>query len=82
MADTTKETPKKIVYILHYRQGQNPHPMNSAFEADSSIPLTKLIDRAKRFCTNMNWRFISIKPFIIDMDKMEKEAGVEELVNQ
>lgn len=68
------EQKPKIIYTLHYRRGDNPHPMQKNFEANSELKIPQLVERCKAYCTNMNYRFISVGPWLSDLALDEKKA--------
>lgn len=63
--------PLKSLFMLYYRTGNNPHPMQIFFFAEG--PINQIIERAKRFCDNTNKRFHFCIPAIIDLDAEEKK---------
>jgi hypothetical protein len=60
----------KILYILYYRQGANPHPQFLFFYHNSS-DMKIIAERAKKHCDFMNFRFVYVRPAVVDLDKME-----------
>jgi hypothetical protein len=60
----------KILYTLWYRQGSNPHPQFIFFPFPSR-DIRTIVDRAKRHCEVMNYRFVSVKATIVDLDHAE-----------
>lgn len=60
----------KIPYVLYYRQGNNPYPQFFVF-FHGSKDLRKVVDRSKRHCELMNYRFVSVKPLIVDFAEAE-----------
>jgi len=60
----------KILYILYYRQGANPHPQ-FLFFYHSSTDMKVIAERAKKHCDFMNFRFVYVRPAVVDLDKME-----------
>lgn len=61
---------KKIMYVLHYRKGDNPHPMTKYFFVAGDISIA--MARARAHCDNMNFRFLRIDPFLSDLEADEK----------
>jgi hypothetical protein len=66
-------TEEKILYMLHYRRGDNPHPMTKFFRAPKNMKMLSLVERCKNYCTTMSFRFISVAPFESDLDLEEKK---------
>ena len=60
----------KILYELYYRQGNNPHPQTVMFYFTPG-DMKAVVDRSKRFCEVLNYRFVHVRPAIIDLDKEE-----------
>lgn len=59
-----------IQYTLYYRVGTNPHPQFTFFlwpSADMRI----VVERAKRFCDGMNYRFVNVQPSMTDLNSVE-----------
>lgn len=68
----------EIAYVLFYRQGSNPHPQFFVFNYPSG-DIRRVVDRAKKHCELMNYRFVNVRPFVVDMDAAEaKQFGVAE----
>lgn len=61
---------KKIMYVLHYRKGDNPHPMTKYFFINGDISVA--MARARAHCDNMNFRFLRIDPFLSDLEADER----------
>jgi len=64
---------EQIIYTLHYRRGDNPHPMQKNFKASSELKIPQLVERCKTYCTNMSYRFISVGPWLSDLSMDEKK---------
>lgn len=64
------EVPKKGLFVLYYRSGNNPHPQFVFFEGGGT--LQNVIERARRFCESMSYRFVYCRPAIINLDEEEK----------
>lgn len=64
------QTEPKILYLLFYRQGNNPHPQFRFFYHQSKS-MNVIAERAKRHCEVMSYRFVHVTPAIIDMDHAE-----------
>ncbi len=69
------KTGTKLIYTLHYRRGDNPHPMQKNFEASAEFEkkIGPLVERCKTYCTNMSYRFISVAPWLSDLAMDEKK---------
>lgn len=64
---------EQIIYTLHYRRGDNPHPMQKNFKAAPDLKIPQLVERCKTYCTNMSYRFISVGPWLSDLVMDEKK---------
>ena len=73
------ETKTSLPYLYHlfFRQGSNPHPQDTLFY-HSSKDMRVVVERAKRFCENMNYRFTQVKPAIVDLDAEERKSRGQE----
>jgi len=63
-------SPERNLYVLFYRQGQNPHPQELHFYY-GSFDMRVVVERVKRHCECMNYRFVNVRPFFTDLDKEE-----------
>lgn len=59
------------LYILFYRKGQNPYPMQKNFVNKGG--LSKAIDAGKNHCDRITARFLRVDPFIRDLSKEETD---------
>jgi hypothetical protein len=59
-----------IIYILYYRQGNNPHPQFCFFH-HTSTDMKVISERAKRHCEVMNYRFVYVRAALVDLDRAE-----------
>ena len=57
-------------FTLYYRQGRNPHPQFTFFDYPSK-DMKLVVERAKRFCDQMSYRFVYVQPSVTDLDKEE-----------
>lgn len=69
------QTPSETTYILYYRQGQNPHPQFFIFNHPASENMRAVVDRVKRHCELMNYRFVNVRPFLVDLAEAERRVG-------
>lgn len=69
---------ERILYMLHYRRGDNPHPMTKFFRAPRNMKMLHLVERCKSYCTAMSYRFISVAPFESDLDLEEKKHNEQQ----
>lgn len=60
------------IFTLYYRQGMNPHPMQKNFRFAGEFK--QAIERGKSHCENMGLRFITVRPFITELDMEEKRS--------
>jgi hypothetical protein len=59
----------KKLYKLYYKRGFDPHcELVFAFDGD----LASAIKRGREHCLRMNYKFIHVKPYFIDLDESEK----------
>ena len=63
----------KNIYLLFYRSGNNPSPLFVATEFPPDWSLNRIVSRCKDHCTNMNYRFVQVKKFFVDLDRAERE---------
>jgi hypothetical protein len=76
MSDTKPGIPipnAKSLYVLYYRQGANPSYMQKWFEFSGN--LTEAINRGRKHCEIMNMRFLSVRPFLSDLETEEKSLS-------
>jgi hypothetical protein len=62
-------TTKELAYELHYRRGNN-RPQMKVFFFNGNLPMA--IDRARKHCERMDYRFCGCYPFAVDLDIQEK----------
>lgn len=65
------EPAKKNMYILHYRKGDNPHPMTKFFFIEGDIQ--KAMARARSHCDTMNYRFLRVDSFVSNLEADEQK---------
>lgn len=61
------------MYVLYYREGQNPHPQTKYFNLKGEF--RQVIARVKRHCELMHMRFINVRPFLSNLDDDERRIG-------
>jgi hypothetical protein len=66
--DGTSHSP--VRYVLYFREGRNPHPQFLTFDHPST-DMKVVVERVKRYCDTMGMRFVSVSPFLVDLDKEE-----------
>jgi hypothetical protein len=66
-------TVDSVLYTLYYRKGDNPHPQ-FLFCWLPTQDMKFVADRVKKHCEAMNYRFVYVRPTIVDLDKAEKSA--------
>ena len=64
---------KKSMFMLYYRQGQNPHSQFTFFFASGSF--NQIVAAAKNFCETVNYRFVTVKPAIINFEEEIKKLN-------
>lgn len=57
-------------YLLYYRQGNNPHAQFFVFY-HASKDMKTITARVKRHCEVMNYRFVYVRPLVVDLDREE-----------
>jgi hypothetical protein len=77
MAQVTVDLEK--LYTLYFRTRENPHPEFIVFRCDAGWRPAVL--KAKLYCENSNKRFVTVRPFFVDIDKpvvptLEESANV------
>jgi hypothetical protein len=65
---------KSRTFILYYHF-RAAAPLTKVFEFDGT--LKDAVARAELHCKRMNYRFIKVRPFIIDFDEQEKRRNDE-----
>ena len=65
---------KTRVYTLYYHYRASA-PKTLVFEFKGSF--NEAIERGRAFCARVNYRFIKVKPFIIDLDEREKRITTD-----
>lgn len=60
----------KIQYTLYFRVGTNPHPQFTFFLWPSP-DMRIVVERAKRFCDGMGYRFVNVQPSMTDLNSVE-----------
>jgi hypothetical protein len=60
----------KILYTLYFRHGRNPYPQFTFFYHSSKDPKVAM-QRAQRHCEVQGFKFVSVQPAIVDMDKQD-----------
>ena len=74
-AEALKPETSRRFFQLHYRKGQRP-PATKIFILDGS--LAQAIERAKKHCEKMDYRFCGCYPFIVDLDIQEANREKED----
>lgn len=72
-ADTVFKN-KERIYILHFRQGNQVQIKHFNFTGN----LKDAAERAKIHCERMGYRFIFVRPFVVDLDHQESMKNSEE----
>lgn len=65
-----------VVWCLWFRQGNNPHPKTLHFLL-ATDDQRDAYQRAKRHCEVMNYRFVHVEPFLVDLDLKENFLNQE-----
>lgn len=60
-------------YVLYYRQGNELGYKIKWFDFIGDLPAA--IVRGRNHCTNMNFKFLFVRPFLSDLDQDEKQLG-------
>ena len=69
-AATEESVAIPVQYILYYRKTSSPHPEFISFFMKTTN-MRKVMERARRHCEVMNYRFVLVAPFVVDLDKAE-----------
>ena len=69
-AATEESVAIPVQYILYYRKTSSPHPEFISFFMKTTN-MRKVMERARRHCEVMNYRFVQVAPFVVDLDKAE-----------
>ena len=64
----------EIIYTLFYRVSNNPYPLVINFVLKTT-DMKVVMERTKRHCDLMNYRFVRVQPFMTDIDKAEKRVN-------
>jgi hypothetical protein len=70
LTDVSRMGQNQYRFTLYFRQGRNPHPQFTFFDYPSK-DMKLVVERAKRFCEQMSYRFVNVQPSVIDLDKEE-----------
>ena len=65
---------RTFILYYHFRAAK---PLDLVFTFDGNLP--EAIERGKKHCTVMNYRFIKVRPFIVDLDEREARRNVGSL---
>ena len=75
--DPTVIEGKRSLWTLHYRKGNNPHPMTKNFWHEGS--LREVVERVKKHCETLGERFVRLEPFVVDLNLVERQhLGVKD----
>lgn len=69
---STPFTEKTRVYILYYHHRASA-PLTRIFCIDGD--LFKAAERGKEHCRRCNYRFIKVRPFVVDLEEIEKRIN-------
>ena len=58
-------------YILYYIKTPNPHTQMKVF-CYKAKDLKEVVQRVKDHCSNMNYRFVRVEPFLKDLNYDER----------
>lgn len=65
------------LYVLYYREGSNPHPMQKNFRMAKTHSFNDVVKRAKEHCEQMNLRFYQVRPWFSDFAAEEKRRNID-----
>lgn len=71
----------KITYMLFFRHGQNPAPQFFCVEFPADWPITRIVQRCKDHCTVMNYRFVLVRPLLVDLAQAERTQNGESVTS-
>jgi hypothetical protein len=63
------------LFTLFYIHGNTPKVQHLNFSFKG--PFKDAIQRGRNFCTRVNYRFISVRPFLTSLEDLEQRAGGE-----
>lgn len=62
-------SPLASLYILFYRTGNNPRPLEKYFEIpNSSGDMREIINKCKDYCDQTGFRFVKVERFLSNME--------------
>ena len=59
------------IWTLYYRYGNIPHQQKNFIMLDNNPSMKDAIERAREHCIRMGYRFICVRPFLVDLDEQE-----------
>lgn len=65
-----------ILWTLWFRAGGNPHSQCLHFQFETVDP-RRAYERGKLHCERMNYRFVKVEPFLVDLDHRENFLNQE-----
>ena len=74
---TSPASLRTFILYYHFRAAA---PLTLVFEHKGD--LKSAIERGQSHCTRMNYRFIKVRPFIVDLDEREKRRNEEDFVHE
>lgn len=75
IADQVNEERKLIqdrLYTLYYHF-KTSHPLSLVFQFKGTLPAA--IERGQLHCRRCNYKFIKVRPFLVDLDEREKRLN-------
>ena len=72
-------TTQERTYILYYHF-RAAKPLDLVFTYHGTLP--EAIERGKQHCERMQYRFIKVRPFIVDLDEREVRRNQEEFSHE
>jgi hypothetical protein len=62
-------SPLKNLYILFYRTGNNPRPLEKYFEIENPAgDMREIINKCKDYCDQTGFRFVKVERFLSNME--------------
>lgn len=62
----------KGLWLIHYRHGMNPGLSKGMYHVGD---VRSAVERAKRHCEMMGYRYVFVRPFVSDLQKEEMDRA-------
>ena len=68
--------PLENIFVLYHLHGNNPRSQAIYFQHPG--PFKVAIDRGRKFCEKMGWRFLKVESFLTNLDDREKRQAEQD----